>query len=99
MCIRDRYSSTRNEVQILAIQYALPNELKNRLKCINVEQQRDEKLIKISDEIRIQDNPKYKIDKNVLYKIIDGQWKIIVPDEHVEDLTWACHTLAHAGAY
>ena len=44
--------------------------------------------------MRIQDNPKYKIDKNVLYKIIDGQWKIMVPDELVEDLTWACHERA-----
>ena len=42
--IEEQYSSTRNEVQILTIKYALPDELKNRLKCINVEQQRDAKL-------------------------------------------------------
>ena len=84
--IEEQYSSTRNEVQILAIKYALPEELKNRLKFINDERQRDAKLKKIGEEIRIQDNQKYKIDENVLYKIIDGQWKIMVPDGLVEDL-------------
>ena len=98
--IEEQYSSTRNEVQILTITYVLPYTLKTRLKNINIEQQRDAKLKKISDDIRVQDNPKYKIDNDVLYKIIDGQWKIMVPDELVEDLTWACHeSLAHAGAH
>ena len=31
------------------------------------------------------------------YKIIDGQW-IMVPDELVEDLTWACHESGACGS-
>ena len=98
--LNNSLSKHKSILKILAVKYALPDELKNRLKFVNIEQQRDAKLRKISEEIRIQDNPKYKIDRNVLYKIIDGQWKIMVPDELVEDLTWACHeSFAHAGPY
>ena len=50
---------------------------------VNLEQQKDAKLRKISEEIQRQDNPKYRIDRDVLYKIIDGQWKIMVPDDLV----------------
>ena len=87
-------------LKILAVKYTLPDDLKNRLKLVNLEPQKDAKIRKIREEIQRQDNPKYRIDSDVLYKIIEGQWKIMVPDDLVEDLTLACHeSLAHAGAY
>ena len=46
--IEEQYSSTRNEVQILATKYVLFDALKTRLKNINIEQQRGAKLKKIT---------------------------------------------------
>ena len=65
-------------LKILAVKYTLPDDLKNRLKLVNLEQQKDAKVRKIREEIQRQDDPKYRIDRDVLYKIIDGQWKIMV---------------------
>ena len=92
-------NNNKSIFKILAIKYTLPDEFKNRLKFIKGEQQRDGKLKKISDEIRIQDNPKYKIDKNVLYKIIDGQWKIMVKDDLVEEMCIRDRGYVNTGIY
>ena len=43
---QETYTSDKNEIQILAIKYALPNELKSLLKNINIEQQRDDTIKK-----------------------------------------------------
>ena len=63
MCIRDRveerHASNNQEVQILAVKYKLEDSLKNKLQNIGMEQQRDTKLKRICDAIRIQENPKY----------------------------------------
>ena len=42
---QENYSATKNEIQILAIKYVLPDNLKSQFKNISIEQ-RDEKLKK-----------------------------------------------------
>ena len=91
LCSR-KHTSYKSEIQILAVKCALPNELKSLLININIEQQRDDKIKKIINEIQVKENPKFQIANNVLYKLIDGQWKIMVPDHLVEDLTCLLYT-------
>ena len=67
--MEERHASNNQEVQILAVKYKLEDSLKNKLKNIGMEQQRDTKLKRICDAIRIQENPKYRIYKDVVYKI------------------------------
>ena len=98
---QEKYSAVKNEVlQILAVKYILPNNLKTQLKNISVEQQRDEKLNELVRRLKDRDNPKFQNVNNILYKLIDGQWKIMIKDHTIEDMTWACHeSVAHASAY
>lgn len=94
---QENYSATKNKIEILASKYVLPDDLKTQLKKISIEQ-REEK--KNSQQIKDKEYPEYQIVNNTLYKLINGQWKIMVPDNIVEDLTWACHeSLAHACSY
>ena len=64
--MEERHSSNNNEIQILAVKYKIEDNLKGKLKNIGTEQQRDTKLKQISDAIRVQENPKYKLYKNVI---------------------------------
>ena len=50
---QENYSATKYEIQILAIKYVLPDNLKTQLKNISIEQQRDEKLKKLGKKLKI----------------------------------------------
>ena len=55
---------------------------------------------KITTSILRQENPRYNCVNNILYKLINEKWKIVLPSSMLESITWACHeSLAHAGPY
>lgn len=58
------------------------------------------KLVTLYDKaIRGNDN-KYGVCDKILYILNGGQWKIMVPENMVEDLEWASHkSITPAGPY
>lgn len=82
------------------IQYNLPTDLKNKLRNITLEQENDLILNDLELKLIRQENNQFKINNNILYKLNDGAWKIVIPQQLLEPLTWACHeNLAHIGPY
>ena len=57
---QETYTSDKNEIQILAVKYALPNELKSLLKNINCEQQWDDKIKKLLMNLKLKKIPNFK---------------------------------------
>lgn len=89
-----------NEVQILQMKFNLPETTKQKLKNIGAEQNNDPNIVKIKQEIIQKDNPRYKLKEEVLCKLIHQEWKILLPQHMLPEITWACHeSLAHAGAH
>jgi hypothetical protein len=75
-------------------------ELKRKLQRIQVEQRLDPKIWEIIERATQGERPRYKVHNDVLYKWMDDQWRIVLPQHLLEEVTWACHeSLAHAGAY
>ena len=92
--IRSRYAPVKKEkhirentdVRIISIKYESPQELKQRLRNSGTEQDQDPNILKRKNNLRQRDHPSYKVEENVLYKLMDNRWKIIVPQHLVENI-------------
>lgn len=96
----EEFTPPTNEVKILAIEYQTPNELKQRLRNIHQEQSNDPTVTELRRKYIAKGDPRYRVDNDVLYKLWEGEWKVVLPNELLPELTWACHeSLGHAGPY
>lgn len=71
-------------MKILALQYQLPNQIKNTLININIEQRNDENLVKLIIKLKNESNPKYCMYYNIVHKLNNGRWKIVMPKQEIE---------------
>lgn len=47
-----------------------------------------------------REDPRYKLENEILYKLWEGEWKVVMPNDLLSEVTWACHeSLGHAGPY
>lgn len=75
-------------------------ELRRLLRNMRDEQNKDPNIAKIKEDLRRTEDPRYVYRKNLVYKLMDGEWKIILPNTMLKQLKWACHeSLAHTGPY
>lgn len=58
------------DVKIIEMKYEIPLELKHKLRNLAIEQDRDPSLHSLKDSVRQRDHPRYRVEENVLYKLM-----------------------------
>lgn len=56
-----------------------------------IEQRNDQNVVKLIRKLEREPNLKFGMHNNILYKLIGVQWKIVMPEQVIEGLAWACH--------
>lgn len=96
----EEHQRNPEEVKILNIKYQLPINVSDRLNNIVVEQENDPSIMAKKQQLIEREHPRYKIFNNIVYKLMNNVWKVMLPQQLLEPITWACHeSLAHVGPY
>lgn len=85
----------QSELQILRINIDFPEPLKQKMKTIGHEQDTDPVIARLKERVRQEDNQKYKLQDRVLYKYVYQEWKILLPQNVLEELVCANTKISH----
>lgn len=98
--VEERMVSKNQGIQILAVKYKFPDDITNKIKNIHTYQKQDDIVKKLRQNLQVEPKNNYIVVKDVLYKLIDGKWKVVMPECMIDTLVEAAHlSLGHAGPY
>ena len=60
------------------MKYKVPQELKQKLRNLGAEQDQDPGIVNRKDSLQQWDHQRYRIEENMLYKLMDDRWKIAI---------------------
>ena len=82
------------------MKYEFLPELKQKLRNLGAENDQDLGRVGRKDNLQQRNHSRYIVEENILYKLMDGRWKIVTLEHLIDEILWFCHTsLPHAGAY
>ena len=87
------------EINIIAIKYEVPQELKQKLSNLGAEQDQDPSTVNSKDSLQQRHHPRYKMEENILYTLIDDRWKTVIPQLLVDEIIWVCHSCSAPVSY
>ena len=95
----EEYEATKDELKVLAIKYQVTPQVQDMLRNLAAHQGLDPGIRRIKENLLVKENPRYQIKNDILYKLMKGEWKIVLSHEMLVTLGWACHqTMAHASS-
>ena len=66
------------------MQYEITSELRQRLANLQLEQNTDPNIRKIKTSILRKEKPRYCCNNDILYKLMEEKWKIVLPISMLE---------------
>lgn len=93
----ETYINEKRELRLLSIKYKASDETKRILRDLATEQNKDEKIRQLKMKQPLEN--KYTINDDVLFKLVNHEWKVMLSPAMLQTLIVPCHeSLGHASS-